>query len=262
LQSPWNEGNYPIAVPVYGFLTETVRLCAETPRTSKQATKQHNLMKKTSTILALMALGVATATAGVAPAPSGKGPVQPPPADPCAGPISYNNVELVYMNTDNGFDSNDDGLRLSAEYSPMANFYVTATATYTDVEGGETWTLSGGIGGYLPLTNNINIALDGGIFHWDTDYDYVVTPVGGVPTRVNVSDDDTGWYVRPHIRAKWGCFEVHAGAMYVDVSDSNDWNWFAQVYYQVARNWDITAGYSEFDDSDGETWSVGARYKF
>ena len=52
-------------------------------------------MNKTTTILATLALGVVSAAAGVAPAPSGKGVSPPPPMDPCAGPISYNNVELL-----------------------------------------------------------------------------------------------------------------------------------------------------------------------
>jgi hypothetical protein len=221
-------------------------------------------MKKTSSILALMALGVASAIAGVEPAPSGKGAATPPPVvDPCAGPISYNNVELVYANTDGGNNDSSDGLNARVEYSPMANFYVTGSVGYTDLDGGQTWTLSGGIGGYVPVTDNIHVAIDGGIFHWDTEYDtFINTAAKGGVQRYTVSDSDTGWYVRPHVRAKWGCFEVHAGGMYVDIADSEDWNWFAQVYYQVVPGWDITAGYSEWSDNDGETWTVGARYKF
>lgn len=221
-------------------------------------------MKKTSTILAVMAIGVAAATAGVEPAPSGKGgAVTAPPADPCAGPISYSSVELVYANTDGGLSDDQDGVNLRVEYSAWSNFYLTGAATYTDIDGGESWTLSGGVGVYYPIMNNIHIAMDGGVFHWDTDYDvFVNTAAKGTPAVVNVSESDTGWYVRPHLRAKWSCFEVHAGAMYVDVDDLEEWNWFAQLYYQVLPGWDITAGYSEWDDSDGETWTVGARYRF
>ena len=225
-------------------------------------------MKKTSAILALMALGVASATAGTAPAPSGKAPAPsgkgPAPSlavDPCAGPISYNNVELLYANTDTGgYGDSEDGLQLRLEYSPWQNIYVTGAASYTDISGGETWTLSAGIGGYVALTPNIHLAADAGLFHWDSEYD-IITGTTAVVRRT-VSESDTGWYVRPHVRAKWGCFEAHAGATYIDVDDADDWNWFLQLYYQVAPKWDITAGYSEFDDSDGETWTIGARYKF
>lgn len=223
-------------------------------------------MKKTSTILALLALGVASATAGVTPAPSGKGGAVTPPLDPCAGPISYNNVELVYANTDGygGYNEDGDGLNLRAEYSPWNNIYLTAAATYTDFDIGEVWTLSGGIGGYVALTPNIHLAADAGIWHFDSEVDVYVTPIGkgGLPVLSTISEDDTGWYVRPHIRAKWGCFEAHVGATYVDVDDAEDWQWFLQLYYQVAPGWDITAGYSEFDDAEGETWTIGARYKF
>src|SRR5262245_57871608 len=119
-------------------------------------------MKKTSTILALMALSVVTATAGPPPpAPTGKGTAVPP-VDPCAGPISYNNVELVYMNTDGygGYNEDGDGVRLNVEYSPWNNIYLTASASYTDFNIGEVWNLSGGIGAYVALTPNIHLAAD------------------------------------------------------------------------------------------------------
>jgi hypothetical protein len=227
-------------------------------------------MKKTNTILTLMALSAAAAFAGVepAPAPSGKGAVTPAPVDPCAVPISYNNVELLYSNTDAGPGSGDeDGLQLNFEYSPWNNIYFTGGVTYNDADGGETWTLSGGIGGYLPLTDNIHLAGDAGITYWDSDYNYVyVNPLPGgggeVPQYYSDGDSETGWYVRPHIRAKWGCFEAHAGVMYVDLDEADDWTWFLQAFYQVSPGWDITVGYSEWDDQDADTWLAGVRYKF
>ena len=223
-------------------------------------------MKKTSTIIALMAFGVACATAGEpAPAPSGKGPAPVPPVDPCAGPISYNNVELMYANTDGygAFDDDGDGVILNVEYSPWNNIYLTATASYTDIDSGEVWNLTGGIGGYIALTPNIHLAADAGLWYVDSEFDIpIVNPLPGGPFVDTVSDDDTGWYIRPHFRAKWSCFEAHLGAVYLDLDDAEDWNWFVQLYYQVAPGWDITAGYNEWDDAEGETWSVGARYKF
>ena len=114
------------------------------------------------------------------------------------------------------------------------------------------WGFTAGVGGYIALTENIHAAADGGLVYYNWD-----------GTGANyLDDDDTGWYVRPHLRAKWGCFEAQAGATYVDISDSDEWNWFIKVYYQVAQGWDLTAGYSEADDGDADVWSVGVRKRF
>jgi hypothetical protein len=237
-------------------------------------------MKKTATILTALAMGVVSASAGVAPAPVvDKGqPPPPPPIDPCAGPISYNNIELLYANTDWGFfdDDSSDGGIIRAEWSPFANFYLQGGFEYSDVEFGDLWIGNIGIGGYFPLTEHIHLAADGGYVYAEFDFDDFVkvpTPLGG-----GASDDDDsedGWYVRPHIRAKWSCFSVHAGAIYRDWSndsdDSNDpgdddiddgnWQFFAQLYYQFAPNWDVTAGYVG-GENDFEQWNAGVRFRY
>jgi len=249
-------------------------------------------MKKTSTILALLALSAASATAGVqaAPAPSGKGTASPPPVvDPCAGPISYNNIELLYANTDYGgyYDSgSEDGLQVRVEFSPWKNIYFTGGFHWADTDAGDAWSISGGIGGYIPLTDNIHLAGDIGLNYVESDYSYTVAinppPTSGPMYReVSGSESDTGWYVRPHIRGKWSCLEVHAGFIYADTdtgsgyigdndnndfsygsSSSDDWALFIQGYYQVAQGWDLTAGYVTWDETDADTWNVGVRYKF
>jgi hypothetical protein len=247
-------------------------------------------MKKSNTILTLMALSAASAFAGVepAPAPSGKGAVSPPPVDPCAGPISYNNFELLYANTDFGgyYDSgSEDGLQGKVEISPWKHIYFTGGFTWSDTDAGDAWSVSGGIGGYIPLTDNIHLAADAGFNYVERDQSYVyVNPLGGGGGKIedyyDGSDSDTGWYVRPHIRAKWSCFEVHTGFIYADTDtgggyigeldgedyfdegSSDDWAWFIQAYYQVAQGWDITAGYTSWDETEADTWTIGARYKW
>ena len=223
-------------------------------------------MKKT-TILASLALSVATATAGVsytpAPAPSGKGAAAPPPVNLCAGPISYNNVEILYANTDfDGSGDSGDGAILRLEHSLFENFYLTASAQYSDFDSGNTWMLSAGFGGYMPLTENIHLAADAGILYADWEYDYYLpgTTQGSSATRYTDSDNDTGWYVRPHLRAKWGCLTVHAGAQYSDISESEEWSYFINAYYQIAQAWDITAGWSDGDDT--ETITAGVRWRY
>ena len=219
-------------------------------------------MKKTTTILASLALGMAAATAGVspAPAPTGKG-VAAPPMDPCAGPISYNNVELLYASTDfDGGGDSGDGAILRVEHSLMENFYITASASYSDYDYGNTWLLTAGVGGYVPLSEHIHLAADAGIVYVDWEQDYYTAVKGTTVTRHTISDNDTGWYVRPHLRAKFGCLTMHAGAQYTDVSDSEDWSWFVNAYYQVAQAWDITAGYSDADEA--QTWTAGVRWRY
>lgn len=221
-------------------------------------------MKKHTTILALMAFGLATATAGVAPAPSGKGAAMPPPADPCAGPISYNNVELIYATTDSDLGNSEDGLSVRLEYSPMANLYFTGAISYSDTDFGNSFSLSAGIGGFVPLTENIHLAGDIGLLYADFDTCRLIQrdTKGNNFICIKDSESDTGWYVRPHVRAKMGCLEAHAGFEYLDINGEDDWSWYLQLYYQVAPGWDITAGYSQWDQSNQDTFTAGVRYKF
>ena len=214
-------------------------------------------MKKHTAIIAALATSVFTATAGT--------PAPPPvavcahAADPCAGPISYSNAELLYAYTDfDGAGDSADGVILRMEYGFMDHFYFTATGQYHDAGIIDMWSVSGGIGGYVPLSENIHLAADGGIL-W-ANYD--VGSSAGSSANNGWSDDGVGWYVRPHIRAKFGCFEVHAGAQYSEVSDVNldEWAVFADLYYQVSPGWDVTAGVAY--SSERTTVTGGARYRF
>ena len=227
------------------------------------------MMKTKTAILATLAIGAVNALAGTpTPAPVGKAPVCcPPPAmsDPCAGPISYNNVELLYAYTDiDGAGDSADGGILRAEWSPMEHFYLTASAQYHEVSNIEMWAFTAGVGGYMPLTQNVHIAVDGGAVWANID----VAGYYDDPTPNDVSgysDDEVGWYVRPHVRAKFGCLEVHVGALYTEIDDINggdfdEWAGFANFYYQVAPQWDVTAGVTY--SSDRTTVTGGARYRF
>jgi hypothetical protein len=55
--------------------------------------------------------------------------------DPCAGPISYNNAELLYVHTNSdgsGDDFDEANLRLT--FSPFQNFYVVANVAWCESE--------------------------------------------------------------------------------------------------------------------------------
>lgn len=220
-------------------------------------------MTKTTAILTALASSALTAVAGTpAPAPAAKAPVAcitPAAADPCAGPISYNNAELLYAYTDfDGLSDEANGGILRFEYSPMSNLYVTASGQYHEMDGVDFWVLSGGIGGYVPLSENIHLAADGGVLWADVSVDSSFD----TSASNGFSQDEVGWYVRPHIRAKFGCLEVHAGAQYAEIGDFDfdEWSAFLNLYYQVAPGWDVTAGVAH--SSERTTATGGVRYRF
>jgi hypothetical protein len=239
-------------------------------------------MKSISTTLAALAMGVITAIAGPGPVID-KSPA-PAPMDPCAGPISYNNIELLYARTDFDGGNIDDGNGgiLRGEYGLGPNFYLTLGAEYRNTDydvdyvipgalaprgaiGGATysadldqWELHGGIGAHYSITPHIDIAGDAGVLwvHSSVDYDLPA----GVAGDDSDSDSDTGWYARPHFRMKWGCLTAHIGAEYRDVYDEDEWAGFASVYYQIAPKWDLTVGYRHGEDTD--SFTGGVRWRF
>jgi hypothetical protein len=235
-------------------------------------------MKYTSALLMTLSLGIATATAGVSTSTySGKEQTTTPPPltiDRCAGPISYSNIELLYANTDWGFGDSTDGGILRAEYSPMEHFYITGSVEYSDIDTlfvQDLWDFSIGLGGYFALTENIHFAADVG--YVNRRYDDL-NDNGTVEDALDDfwhSESDSGWYARPHFRGKWGCFEVHVGALYrnLDVDDEvdndffdgGDWAGFARLYYQFHTNWDVTAGYLHGED-EFDQLTLGVRYRF
>lgn len=186
-----------------------------------------------------------------------------PPMEPCAGPISYSNIELLYAYTDFdsglGSDDHTNGAQLNIEWSPFQNFYLAVGGEWFSEEDADLWVLHGGIGGYFPLTDHIHIAADGGILWTDIEFDDDV--FGG-----DNSDSDTGWYVRPHLRGKWGCFEAQAGALYRDMGDFNAdgedgrWAGFAKLYYHLTTSLDLTAGV--LVDEDFTQVTGGVRWRF
>jgi hypothetical protein len=219
-------------------------------------------MKYTAAVLAALSLSALSASAGTpVVAQTGKAvpAAMPSPADPCATPISYNNVELLYAYTDwDDLNDHGNGGILRAEYSPFKNFYLALGAEYHEVSNVDIWAISGGIGTYVELSENIHLAADGGAV-W---YNYDAASTLGSSANNGFEEDDWGWYVRPHIRAKWGCFEVHAGAQYtkVDDLDIDEWSGFLNLYYQISPGWDLTAGVSH--SSERTTVTGGARYRF
>lgn len=193
-------------------------------------------MKKT--ILALLAAASVPAMAGTTMVPASKGPVvQPAPLDPCAGGITYNHFQVDWIRTD--VDGGDvyNGVDLNLEYQFVNPVYFAASYSLQSPD--DVWGVTLGLGGHLPLMDNVDFATDLGAL---------------------LTDGDDGFYVRPHIRAKFGCLEVHAGAKLICLDGENVWEGFGHLYYRVCSPADIGVGISASEDA--WTLSVGMRLSF
>lgn len=227
-------------------------------------------MIRTATVLAGIVFSAATATAGIAPAPLDKSPA--PPADPCAGPISYTNIELLYERTDFDGNNRDDGDAgvVRFEWGTKQNLYFTFDAdrnSYDYTTEGirdqtaswsiDQWKVSAGIGGHIELTDNIHLSGDAGIIYTDIDAN---RRSGGFFDAQSPDDSETGWFIRPQIRAKFGCWTIHAGGTYQDFGGEDEWTVYGRVYYQIAPKWDLTLGFSTGDEAN--VYSGGIRWRF
>jgi hypothetical protein len=212
-------------------------------------------MKKT---LALLALAVVTTTAQAsspAPAPSGKGVIAPT-IEPEAA-ISYTNISLSKQILSGNFilgDLDSDGIALGLEYSPVENLYVAAAGSYNEVELtgpvdlnlGDYWTGNVGVGGYIPLTGNIHF----------------VTELGANYADVFNVQNEFGFYVTPHVRAKLGKLETHLGASYSSNELSiNEFSAFLRLLYEVTPDLDLfVAGTLGLTDSTFVEDLVGVNF--
>lgn len=215
--------------------------------------------------LAILALTATLSHAGTeAPPPTLAPTIEPEEV------ISYNNFSLSWLrqwaNVDNFADADVDGNGVAGalEFSPVDHLYLAVGGSWSNLEfsgpGFDTdvdyWTVNGGIGGYIPITNNVHF----------------VTEVGGQYAELDLGNfgdvDDWGVYVRPHVRAKFGDFEIHGGVIYNsnDVAP-NEWSAFARALYEVAPNVDLfVTGTVGLDDNalleDVFGINVGVRLKF
>jgi hypothetical protein len=213
----------------------------------------------------LAALALVSCTLAHAGTPA---PAVPPTVEP--DNISYSNASVSWLrqwaNVD-GFselDVDSNGIAAALEYSPVNHLYLALGGSWSDAElsgpGGSVnadyWTLNGGVGGYIPLAHNVHFVTEVGASYADLD-------LGGFGNQ-----DDWGVYVTPHIRAKFGAFEVHGGVSY----NSNDvtpteWSAFARALYEVCPNVDLfvtgTFGLGSNDLlEDVFGLNLGVRFKF
>lgn len=212
-------------------------------------------------IALLMLCGTMMAHAGT-PTPAALSPTVAPEE------ISYDNLSLSWLRTWAEVDGlpvdvDGNGIGASLEFSPVKHLYLALGGSWSYAEfsgpGGsidaDYWTFNTGLGGYLPLTDNLHFVTEVGAHYGNLDF-------GG-----NLQADDWGLYVMPHLRAKFGAFETHFGAIY----NGNDaalaeWSAFARVLFEVCSGCDLfvtgTCGFDSqtFDNAFG--LNVGLRVKF
>lgn len=216
------------------------------------------MIKQSLTSLAalLMAASVHAGTAPIAPQPPAE--VEQPIL------ISYSNLSLGYNYSSAdflGFDVDGHGAGIGLEFSPVNHLYFAVRGSWTDIDFAgvdfDYWQGNAGIGGYIPITENIHFVAEVGASYADlslADFD--------------VGTDDWGIYVTPHLRMKWGGFETHVGVTY----NSNDvitseYNAFVRLMFEVAPQVDLFVGGNvgldngnAFDDVFGA--QAGVRFKF
>jgi hypothetical protein len=225
------------------------------------------MLKQTLATVSLLA-----ASAAFAGTPAPQPPVEPAP-EPAL--ISYSNFSLEYSymsgDLDLGFtslDSDAHGVQAAIEYSPVEHLYLAFRGGWHDVDVDllglvdldfDYWNLNGGVGGYYAITPNIHLVAEVGASYADISLNNVA----------GINADDWGIYVTPHVRAKFGAIEAHAGVTY----NSNDlapaeWTAFARILFEVAPRVDVyvggTAGINSGDNAFDDLFGVqgGVRVKF
>ena len=168
-----------------------------------------------------------------------------PSAPECAEGISYSNVEADWVHSwGRKGDPNADGINTEVSWALTNNLYIHGAGLWADAAGVNVWGANVGLGAHAPLAHNL---------------DFVVE-AGGAFSGAEHTASNNGYYVQPHLRAKFGCVELRAGATYYDLKYSDNWEGFASIYYQVAPHVDLAVRGIFSDYSD--TLQVGVRYKF
>ncbi len=213
-----------------------------------------------SSIVATALVAAGSAFAGTSVVSSGKNaPVPPAPSVGCSSDISYNSIEVDwnhgFISEDNLDDTNGIGVKL--EVSPFKHVFFTAEGDWfnSEVDGRDVdgWGALVGVGAYLPITENFHFVTDlGGIFE-------------GAKADGGRSVDDAGFYVRPHVRARFNCFEIHTGAKFVHLPEFGDrWEIFAEAFVEVLPHVDVVVGGALDLEDESDSWALkaGLRYKF
>ncbi|MDB6074241.1 MAG: hypothetical protein JWO89_1881 [Verrucomicrobiaceae bacterium] len=202
------------------------------------------MIKKLTVTLVASAAIMTSAFAGTT-GKDAKSVIAPPAPPECPEGISYSNFELDYVHTwGRKDDQNANGVNAEISYALTNNLFIHATGLQAWGDDVDYWGSNVGLGAHIPLTSRI---------------DFVVE-AGGAFSGVNNGGSNNGWFVQPHLRAKFGCIELRAGATCYDLGDGDNWEGFAGAYYEIAPHVDLALRgiFSRY----AETVQVGVRYKF
>ena len=181
-----------------------------------------------------------------APVKDAKGSAVVTPAAPeCPEGISYSNLELDWVHAwGRGDNQNANGINGEVSWALTNNLYLHAAGLWANGDEVDIWGANVGLGAHAPLVRNVDFVVEG----------------GGAFSGVEHGSSNNGFYVQPHLRAKFGCVELRGGATYYNLKDGDDWEGFASLYYQFAPHTDLAIRgiFSRYTD----TLQVGIRYKF
>ncbi len=235
-----------------------VGIRAEPPQNSDDRDLQGTLnnttypMKKLLTILALASVAVPS----FAGTETYKNYEAPEPEPMAVQEINYNTFDARYLRTwfediPGVDDANGVGARFSISIIDCLYFAGSGSWQDVDTESGSTdlWTASAGLGAVLPISSNFHLVGEGGALFYGFDDGFE-----------GADNNDVAPYAKPHVRARFGIFEVHAGAVWTDIDATNEWAGFVDTFIEVADGWDIAIGGSAGDKA--LTASAGFRMRF
>ena len=218
------------------------------------ATNKTTTIKMKTSSVSLLAAVLCTGAVQAGTTSVGKGPALAPAPAPACPDISYNNVGAAWVHGFSGVDgvSDSNGVGLDASFEVAPHFYLRSTGVWQtgDVSGAD-FDFVGitlGAGYAFPVAQNLHLVLEAG-----GAYDYIDVNDAG-------SNDDFGFYIFPHLRAKLGCLEIHAGAKYLSIDGEDTWEGVANLYYPIVNNLDFAVGGGFGEDS--QSLEVGLRYRF
>jgi len=168
-----------------------------------------------------------------------------------ADTLTYNNFDVGYKYTNVDVSGVDDGHGVEANitFSPIAHFFLEGGYEYINIDNaGEGHAYAYGIGGYVPLEENLHLVGSLGGLRVDTESE------GGGDAN------DDGYYLGAKVRYDiCSGTELEAGATYVDFSDSQtSWVYELAALFPVAEHLKLQ-GQVELNDDDDVALVAGVR---
>ena len=201
---------------------------------------------------AILAFGLCSAVF-LSTAHSQEGAVEPAPPEASIGALTYDEFFALYSYLDyKDTDGSGNGVSINTRFSNRQNFFSEVGLNWFGTEGNDIITLSGGIGSWLPITDNFHIVGSGGLGLVNVSSDQ-----GGDSTNVNLQGQ---------VLARWlvfGFLELNGG--YIggyDIESETDFH--GAVYgasVNVSKTWQLILR-ARLDNDAYDEYGVGVRYRW